>query len=431
LAYSHNMEEYTNIEFFKTCYHQIISHKKIFKTRQTQESALDYITGLISAHVQRKNTWQIAQNLGQSQPYRFQNLLYHQYVDHQLLRDTIQQEAIHTLGTAEAVLCFDETTFVKKGERSVGVGRQYCGRLGKIENCQAAVFMNYSTNKGHLLIDTKLLIKKEWFEDSERCAQAKIPQDMVYQGKGELALELFKEFKRRDGVASFVTGDSLYGNCPKLRQYLEENQQHYVFSIPSNFYLLQRVDYPNFETAPWTTYLSQEPGEKGLLKNEWLDISFCALPNNKEYRLLVRRTEDEQNLLYYLAYVEKGTDASCIIEAIHRRWTIETDFRNAKSFFGLADYEVRSYHGWYRHMSFCLFGILLTHNIKAQLEQKLQSHTLQIEASFDSTTQSKSELSTEVQLLFGKKTPFIAVKKNFNQFLQKRGLGLNHLLIPS
>ena len=82
-------------------------------------------------------------------------------------------------------------------------------------------------------------------------------------------------------------------------------------------------------------------------------------------------------------------------------------------------------------MSFCLFGILLTHNIKAQLEQKLQSHTLQIEASFDSTTQSKSELSTEVQLLFGKKTPFIAVKKNFNQFLQKRGLGLNHLLIPS
>lgn len=369
--------------------------------------------------------------MGRKTPYTLQELLSRYQFDHIALRKLITRHAVKKLGTEQSVLTLDETAFLKKGNQSAGVGRQYCGVIGKVDNAQCGVFLNDSTPQGSTLLDTKLYIKKDWFdEEDKRRDKVKIPPEITYKNKGELGIELVEDFYAQGQKADYVTGDAIYGHSTKLRRHLEQHQQKYVFSVASNFDLLERVSW-QMKTAPWRTYASQAPGEKGLLENSWLDLVFCQMEPGYEYRLLVRRAHAEsESLRYDIAYVPSGTETEEILEALHRRWSIEVNFKEGKSYYGLSDDEVRSYEGWYRHQSLALLGMFLGLSVQQELKKE-QDMTLEITAAKPleepALQAQKEEEDQDIERWCGGRSHYNKIKKKtaFNAFLKKRGLALS------
>src|SRR5579863_3930753 len=138
-----------------------------FARQETRIQARDYLKGLLSP-VQRKNGWQLAEHLGHTNPYRLQHLLDRAVWDAEAVRDEIRNYVNQHLGTPDGVAVIDESGFLKKGEHSCGVKRQYCGTAGRVDNCQVGVFLGYATSQGHTLIDRELYLPKEWADDPER-----------------------------------------------------------------------------------------------------------------------------------------------------------------------------------------------------------------------------------------------------------------------
>ena len=137
------------------------------------------------------------------------------------------------LADAQAILVLDETGFVKKGRKSVGVAPQYCGTVGKIANCQIGVFLAYATNHGPVLLDRALYLPKEWIDDPARCAEAGVPADATCIPKPTLGKQLLERVFTAGVTAAWVTADSIYGGDTKLRRYLEERVQPFVLAVAS------------------------------------------------------------------------------------------------------------------------------------------------------------------------------------------------------
>ena len=148
-----------------------------------------YVRGLLS-DAKRKNGWQLAQAVGLTDPHPLERLLSEASWDDGLLAKRLRELVMAQLGPEAGVAIIDESSFVKKGDKSAGVQKQYCGRLGKVENCQVGVFLGYVSPRGEAFLDRQLYIPQGWFEDKERCQQAKIPEQLAFKTKAELALEL-------------------------------------------------------------------------------------------------------------------------------------------------------------------------------------------------------------------------------------------------
>src|SRR6266478_2483831 len=125
--------------------------------------------------VERKNGWQVAEEMGEATPYAMQHLLDRAKWDCDGVRDELSVFVLETLAAPNAVLVIDETGFLKKGTKSVGVQRQYSGTAGCIENCQVGVFLSYASSRGHMLLDRELYLPKCWTDDQERCREAHVP----------------------------------------------------------------------------------------------------------------------------------------------------------------------------------------------------------------------------------------------------------------
>ena len=164
--------------------------KNNFMNRSGREMARQYITGLMSA-AERKNGWQISEILGQSTPYSVQQFLYRGNFSADDLRDDLRDYVQDKLGDESGTLIVDETGFLKKGKKSVGVARQYSGTAGRIENCQIGVFLAYSSPKGYSIIDRELYLPKEWMDDRLRCEDAKIPEEVTFKNKISLRSKYF------------------------------------------------------------------------------------------------------------------------------------------------------------------------------------------------------------------------------------------------
>ena len=157
-----------------------------FARPQPRRRALLYLQGLLS-EAERKNGWQLAEQARERTPYGMQRLLSSAVWDADLVRDEVRAYALEHLGQQEAILVIDETSFPKRAKRSAGVGVQYCGTTGQVENCQVGVFLSYVTAKGHTLIDRDLYLPVQWCEDRERCRSAGIPETVRFHTKPELA----------------------------------------------------------------------------------------------------------------------------------------------------------------------------------------------------------------------------------------------------
>src|SRR5215207_11705659 len=197
-----------------------------FARPEVRERAGRFLAGLLDP-VERRNGWQVAEALGERSPDGVQRLLRTARWDAEAVRDDLRAYVVEHLGAPEAILVLDETGFLKKGSKSVGVARQYSGTAGRIENCQIGVFLAYASPRGHAFLDRALYLPKLWAEDAPRCRAAGVPDEAAFATKGELAQAMLARAFAAEVPAAWVTGDEVYGNDGDLRRWLEGEGRSY------------------------------------------------------------------------------------------------------------------------------------------------------------------------------------------------------------
>jgi SRSO17 transposase len=247
------------------------------------------------------------------------------------------------------------------------VARQYSGTLGKIANCQVGVFLGYTSPTGHVALDRELFIPKDWFSDRERCRKAGIPDAVEHQTKPQLALTMLERALDGDVPAAWVTGDEVYGSDSKLRQALEARNQGYVLAVRSN---QDVTTWPPYGAPGQTTVGAVGPREgwqrlscgEGAQGPRLYDWAWVPLRPGERHGwvhsvLLRRHPERPSELAYYLAYAPEGTLVAELVRVAGARWSIDDLFKLAKGQVGLDHYEVRSWQGWYRHVTLALVAL--------------------------------------------------------------------------
>jgi SRSO17 transposase len=337
-----------------------------FARSQSRDRVLAYLRGLLS-EAERKNSWQVAEVCGESTPYGFQYLLSRADWDADAVRDELRTYSMQHLGDPNGVLVLDETGFLKKGQHSAGVARQYSGTAGKVDNCQIGVFLSYASPLGQVLLDRELYLPQEWTDDRERCRQAGIPEDRRFATKPQLAQQMLARAFATGVPAPWVTGDSVYGDNRPLRRWLEAQPQAYVLAVSGKEYVgldaQQRQVKTLLASLPgegWTR-LSAGDGAKGPRWYDWRRVSL-ADPVDPTWRrwLLVRRSLSEPaDLTAYVVFAPQPTTLAAMVRVAGSRWTVESSFEAAKGEVGLAQYEVRSWTAWYRHITLAMWALAL------------------------------------------------------------------------
>ena len=340
-----------------------------FRRRTAHAHAAAYLRGLLAA-VERKNGWQLAEQAGYTHPRGMQRVLGRYAWDADAVRDELRAFVTTELGDPAGVLVVDETGFPKQGRHSAGVARQYCGTLGKIANCQIGVFLSYASPKGYAGIDRALFVPRAWLDDPERAHRVGLPPDLIYQTKSQLALAMLAQALDNGVPARWVVADEIYGSDGALRRALEARQQAYVLAVRRNERPSMWPPYGPPGQVTVTDVVAAVPpdawqrlscgdGAQGPRIDDWAYVPLRpALQDGWVHAALARRHPSRPDAVaYYLVYAPAATALSDIVQAAGRRWTIETVFKLAKGQVGLDQYEVRSWQGWYRHITLALLAL--------------------------------------------------------------------------
>ncbi|MDN3265922.1 IS701 family transposase [Streptomyces sp. CSDS2] len=339
----------------------------------------DYVRGLL-APIERKNGWQLAEWAGHRDPAGLQHLLNGARWDADAVRDDVRDYVAERLGPG-GVLIIDDTGFIKKGTTSAGVGRQYTGTSGKIDNCQIGVFAAYATGSGRALVDRELYLPKSWTSDRDRCRAAKIPDEREFATKGELARDIVRRCLAAGLPAAWVTADEAYGQDWHFRRLLEQRGVGYVVAVPKSQQIkslagMWRID-QLIEEAPSDAWqrLSCGNGAKGPRVYDWAAAKLPANlvfdpdpPTHHRWVMARRSLSDPGETAYYLAYVPVGIEIADLARIAGSRWAIEECFQAAKNECGLDEYEVRRYTGWYRHITLAMLAHAFLAALAAQAD---------------------------------------------------------------
>jgi SRSO17 transposase len=342
-------------------------HERIgrrFARSEARERAKRYLAGLLG-RVERKNAWQLAEAIGERDPQGVQRLLNSAKWDADEVRDDLRSYAVEHLADEETgVLIVDETGFLKKGEKSVGVARQYTGTAGDTVNCQVGVFLAYASEKGAAFVDRALYLPRAWADDAERRAEAGVPEGIVFRNKAELAEEMLQRAFEAGVPARWVVADSFYGRLHSFRGWLEERGRPYVVMVPkTNSVPLcgrrNKIE-RHAERLPEDAFSEVRPArdDGGRRPWEWACLDLAPDPEKGMRRwLLVRRsTDDPDDLGFYQAYGPEGTTIEELVGVCQDRWAVEQCFAEAKGEVGLDHYEVRRWEAWHRHVTLCLLA---------------------------------------------------------------------------
>jgi SRSO17 transposase len=335
-----------------------------FKRPEVRARVGRYLTGLL-APVERRNGWQLAEQIGEATPDGVQRLVRTARWDADAVRDDLRTYGVEHLGAPDAVLVVDETGFLKKGTKSAGVARQYSGTAGRIENCQIGVFLAYASRHGRAFLDRELYLPQGWSSDPERRRAAGVPANVSFQTKPQLARRMLARAFAAGVPATWVTGDEVYGNDGQFRRWLEGEARAYVLAVARSHrvwddgFVQRRVAalVADLPAEAWHR-ITVGAGSKGPRVYDWACGRLLSVTEAGWAQwLLVRRSLSEPaDLAFYRVFAPADTPLAEMVRVTGTRWSIEESFERAKGEVGLDQYEVRRYDAWYRHITLCLLA---------------------------------------------------------------------------
>jgi SRSO17 transposase len=376
----------------------------LFGGEGNQAHARRFVEGLLHGG-ERRNAENIAQAMSGGPVRSLQAFISTGvWPDREILAE-IRGCVVDVLGDEDAVWNSDETGFPKKGTKSVGVKRQYSGTLGRTDNCQVAVFANYSSSKGHTFMDRRLFLPQEWADDRDPRNEAGVPSGLIFRTKPELALEMLADAVTEAVPFRWVGGDSIYGNSPTFVQGARQLGKWYVLDTSSDAHVWTeepQVIPPEQRPKPSRGRLhtrslvigTSQPvvdvvatlpsdawrritvaqGSQGPLVYEyaemWVWFSEGGLPGPRE-RLLVRRSlGQEPELKCHRSNAPADVPLKKLSEVRATRWTIEEDIQSAKGECGLDEYETRGWVGWHHHTALSMLALTFLVLQRARLGEK-------------------------------------------------------------
>jgi SRSO17 transposase len=347
------------------------------------EHASTFVQGLLS-DLEHKNVESIAYRFGQER-MPLQWFVGRSDWDHEPLRDELVRQVGEQLGDEQGVIVFDPSGFPKSGTESVGVGRQWCGRLGKVDNCQVAVYMGYVSAKEHALVDTRLFLPKDWTRDKQRRKKAGVPKEVRYRTRHQFCLEMLAQHGEKL-PHTWIAGDDEMGRPYWFRRRLNTIKEQYLLAVPSNTQVRDlEIDPPAYSghgrpsKRPWTRVdkwvgmlkkrdwdrVDVRDGSKGPLVVEVVKRRVVARTEKRqegheEVLVVTRfRERDTRRVVqtdYYLSNAIPETPKAEFARVAKAEHRIEECIQRAKSEAGLADYEVRNWKGWHHHQMLSLIA---------------------------------------------------------------------------
>jgi SRSO17 transposase len=362
----------------------------LFVRSESRQQMQKYLRGLV-APLERKTAWQLAELAQDTTPDRMQRLLYRVPWDAEAARDRLEQFVIEHFGDPDGIGVLDETGIPKKGTRSVGVAKQYCGAVGKLENCQVAPLLTYASVRGHVFLDRRVYLPEAWSHNAEWRRRAHIPATVRFQTKPEQARAMLEHAWALGVPMRWVTGDSVYGESTPLRQAIERAGKWYVLAVTS----LTRVWHERptllapaavtggrprraLRLAPgapkaekvadvvgrlprqrWRR-LSVGAGAKGARIDDWACLRVIEsrddLPGPEVWLLARRSISQPDEITYYLSCAPHTVALRRLAQVASSRYTVEQCIEEAKGETGFDRYEVRTWPSWYRHITFTMLA---------------------------------------------------------------------------
>ena len=360
----------------------------LFGRREARDHSRHYLQALLVQSGERRN----AENLSETVPASarvMQRFLAESPWDDDAVIGRLQEYLAPRLGHAEAVWVLDGSDFPKQGRKSAGVARQYCGRLGKVANCQAGMFLACVSPLARALVDKRLYLPESWTSDQDRCAAAGVPEEIrSYRSKTGLALELLERALKRGHLrAKWVAGDDAFGMSPSFREGLAALGMRYVLDVPGGTTVWPLE--PAWTSAAYQGFgrprkprlrdgqrRTMEQRSDELPGDAWREITVAeGSQGPRSYRFsaqrvrptskrkpgeihwaIYRRNLDGSELRYYLSNAPEDTPLETLACVGGSRWRIETEFETEKSDVGLDEYETRTWAGWHHHVALCLLA---------------------------------------------------------------------------
>jgi SRSO17 transposase len=364
------------------------------KTKDQNSNLLLYFKGLFQG--KKRNIERMGEAVKDSDYYALQHFISEAPWDHRAVMDQVSQEVNSLLQTDKTPIGFiiDESSHEKKGDKSVGTAKQYCGTKGKIENCQVAVYGAYSTGNLYGLSDCSLFVPNVWIKDKKRCEKAGIPkQHMVYKSKPQLALDMIKRQLALGNQIDFVGGDGLYGNDYSLMDGLDELGLTGVLDVHADQYVFLEepvIAIPDKKEGKGRTATKYKASSKAIevrvLKNQLQESDFeeitirfgtkgavkskVAVINvytwdghsscSKQRQLLIRVSQTDsgsEEIKYALCNAKPGQyTPTQIVQMQAQRYFVERAFQECKTDIGMSEYQVRGWKAWHHHMAMCMMA---------------------------------------------------------------------------
>ena len=368
---------------------------RLFGRKEAQQRSEQYVRGLLVQQTDRRNAENLAEAVAGATPRALQRLLTDAPWEADPVIAALHGYVAPRLNAPDGVFVLDETGFPKKGTKSVGVARQYCGTLGKVGNCQLGVFLAYVSERGHALVDKRLYLPREWTDDPTRCRAAGVPEDVTYHSKAELGMAMLRDARATGQLTgTWMTADADYGKVPTLRDALDAEGWWYLLEVPAT---LPVFAHQAATAVPAWSGRGRQPVRPqvvdGATPAQSVQAVAAALPADRwqaltvaegaqgprtyhfagqrvwESRdglpgracwLVLRRHRDGSEPKFYLSNAPAATPLLTLAQVGAWRWPIETEFQTGKGETGLDEYEVRSWPGWHHHITLALLaGVFL------------------------------------------------------------------------
>lgn len=379
-----------------------------FSRSEPRENFFRYMVGQFS-ELERKSVEPIALAVEGGNVRSMQRMISDAQWDEGFILRRYHRLVSEDMGDDDGILIFDETSFVKKGDDSIGVSRQYCGTLGKIENCQVGVFAAYASSQGYTLLDKRLFIPEKWFSDpyKQRGLKCRLPDTVTFKTKVELAVEMFEQLCKEEVIPfRYVVADTAYGRSIEFIDAIEKHSEVvYFLAVPSDTLCWlkdpateeksytykgkrrSRTVLSESEKAPvtvesfarnlnsyfWYRRIVSE-GAKGPIVYEFakrkVTLHRDGLPCKTVWLIIKRTLGSEPVYSYYISNAPRSARMPTFVWLSGVRWAIEQCFEETKSELGMDHYEIRKYPGWHHHILTCMLAHFFLWHLKIRLGEK-------------------------------------------------------------